>query len=115
MDETLQGLIKSPPELGAAVYNISLVRASGVILHNLPCGGETPYKNPTAYMVSNHGPYLVSPLISGLPIKPGRTSGAMMVEDSGVMLVEASGGVAQYTKKGSHLIMYKIEMLFIYK
>ena len=55
-------------------------------------------------MLSKHGPYLVFSLISGLPIKPGRTSEAMLVEASGVKLVEASGGAAaQYTEKGTHL------------
>jgi hypothetical protein len=53
-------------------------------------------------MVSKHGPYLVFSLISGLPIKPGRTSGAMLVQASGEIVVEASGG-AQCTEKGTHL------------
>ena len=53
-------------------------------------------------MVSKHGSYLVFLLISGLPIKPGRTSGAMFVEPSGLKLVEGSGGV--YSTPNAHLI-----------
>jgi len=62
-------------------------------------------------MVSKHGSYLVSSLISGLPIKPGRTSGAMLVQASGVIVVEGSGVAAQYTKMPT-LFIKKIEMLF---
>ena len=58
-----------------------------------------PHIIPTAYMVSKHGPYLVFSLISGLPIKPGRTSGAMLVEDSGEIVVEASGGCTVHRKR----------------
>ena len=50
-------------------------------------------------MLSKHGPYLVFSLISGLPIKPGRTSEAMLVEASGVIVVEASGGGTVHQKR----------------
>ncbi len=62
-------------------------------------------------MVSKYGSYLVFLLISGLPIKPGRTSGAMLVQASGVIVVEASGVAAQYTEMPT-LFIKKIEMLF---
>ncbi len=62
-------------------------------------------------MVSKHGSYLVFLLISGLPIKPGRTSGAMLVQASVVIVVEGSAAAAQYTKTPT-LFIKKIEMLF---